>query len=203
LEWYRLPKEQAPGKVCTLDRQARRFRGEARLLNTTVSSLHSPDVLHSRPPRARGDLTEIAAYERLHEALLRTADELLQVLVETANELFGTETSGVSLLEAGADGGEIFRWHALAGRYARSLGAPLPRDQSPCGHVLERHALLLMRQPRHEFPLLENIDPPIEEALLAPFHVDGAAVGTVWLVLHRPGQMFDAEDARLLNGASP
>jgi signal transduction histidine kinase len=36
------------------------------------------------------------------------------------------------------------------------------------------------------------------EGLLAPFHVDGQAVGTVWVIAHDETRKFEAEDQRLL-----
>ena len=36
------------------------------------------------------------------------------------------------------------------------------------------------------------------EGLLVPFHVDGQAVGTVWVIAHDESRKFDAEDQRLL-----
>nr|MDQ3069775.1 GAF domain-containing protein [Acidobacteriota bacterium] len=39
---------------------------------------------------------------------------------------------------------------------------------------------------------------PIVEALLTPFYVNGAAVGTVWVIAHDVSRQFDREDLRLL-----
>jgi C4-dicarboxylate-specific signal transduction histidine kinase len=40
--------------------------------------------------------------------------------------------------------------------------------------------------------------PLAEEGLLAPFFVNGKAVGTIWVIAHRNHRNFDAEDQRLL-----
>lgn len=40
--------------------------------------------------------------------------------------------------------------------------------------------------------------PRIHENLLAPWHLKGKAIGTLWAIAHTPERKFDAEDARLL-----
>ena len=39
-------------------------------------------------------------------------------------------------------------------------------------------------------------------AVLTPFHVEGKAAGTVWIVAHDAKRKFDAEDLRLLESLS-
>jgi signal transduction histidine kinase len=48
-------------------------------------------------------------------------------------------------------------------------------------------------------PYFARVAPPIEEALLIPFHVAGEAVGTVWVIAHDASRRFDAEDLRIVN----
>jgi hypothetical protein len=61
----------------------------------------------------------------------------------------------------------------------------MPRDASPCGVVIDRDAIQLMEFADRCFPEL-LAEPRFVEALLFPFHADGKAVGTVWVVSHRP-----------------
>jgi len=170
---------------------------EPRAPQIRLTSLYPIEVLKSRSGRGRGSLSEIAAYERLHETLLRTPGRLLQDLVETAMALFAVGTVGISLLESRSGEGDIFRWCALAGSYAHALNTTLPRNRSPCGHVVELSSPLLLRHPLSDFPMLRGLE-PVEEALLVPFYLDDVAVGTLWLVLHREGEQFDYEDAQQL-----
>src|SRR5690242_12974621 len=137
---------------------------EADTLQIGIASLRSIDVLKSRPGRTRGPLSEIMAYERLHETLLKTPARLLEDLAETAVEFFGVETAGVSLLERTTAEGDVFRWCAIAGRYAHALNMTMPRHMSPCGHVVGRNSPLLFRRPLADFPILQGMDPPVEEA---------------------------------------
>ncbi len=96
----------------------------------------------------------------------------------------------------------MFRWEALAGPYAAALGTELPADASPCTLVIARDSLLRMRDPAIDFPCLAGLAPPMAEALLAPFYLDGTAVGAVWVAHHDRGRRFDAEDARRLERLS-
>jgi signal transduction histidine kinase len=106
-----------------------------------------------------------------------------------------------SILEAGGEDG-VFRWHAVAGPFAPNLWDTMPRNASPCGTDLTHDAVLLFDEPERVFPVLRRVEPRIYEALLAPWHVNGEQVGTLWALQHAPGGRFDAEDARLLQSVS-
>jgi two-component system sensor kinase FixL len=68
--------------------------------------------------------------------------------------------------------------------------------------VIARNELLLFREPEKIFPPFKGASPPIYEILLAPWHVKGEPVGTLWAIKHTPEGRFDAEDARLLQSLS-
>ncbi|HYV20037.1 MAG TPA: ATP-binding protein [Verrucomicrobiae bacterium] len=127
------------------------------------------------------------------------ADSLLQTLAETALTLCRAHSAGVSLLDQA--GGGVFRWRGAAGVWAKFLGGSMPRDESPCGVVLDRDRALLMSHPERHF-LYEGEAPPLTEVLLIPFHHEGKAVGTVWLIAHDDTRRFDAEDLRLMTRLS-
>lgn len=59
-----------------------------------------------------------------------------------------------------------------------------------------------MLHPERRFTYLKPIQPGLSEVLLAPFHVDGKAVGTIWAVIHEDGRQFELEDKRLLESLS-
>ena len=122
---------------------------------------------------------------------------LLHKLVELVLELCRAASAGVSILEPGGANG-IFRWHAIAGAFAANLGGTMPREASPCGTVIARDSVLLFDCPERYYPALRGVKPRVYEALLAPWHVAGEAVGTLWAVSHSPRHEFDADDARLL-----
>jgi PAS domain-containing protein len=68
--------------------------------------------------------------------------------------------------------------------------------------VVSRNRTLLFKRPAKLFPVLNSVQPRVEEALLVPWHVGGKAVGTVWAISHDPDRHFDAEDGRLLRSLS-
>jgi len=150
--------------------------------------------LARRPARAPDLAAENRALAALALEMAGQPQRVLHKLAELIIELCRADSAGVSILEAG-DG---FRWHATAGAMADSLGAVMPRDASPCGIVVERRTVLLFDRPARCFPALAGNGPVIQEALLAPWNVDGDAVGTVWAIAHGSERHFDSEDARLL-----
>ena len=128
----------------------------------------------------------------------------LQRLVEIALELCRGHSAGISLLEEGPPGhlsprGDHFRWHAVAGQWAPLIwNTTTRRDYGPCGTVLDRNCTLLFANAHRYYTQFAGVEPLLIEGLLVPFHVDGQAVGTVWVVAHDDSRKFDAEDRRLL-----
>ena len=95
--------------------------------------------------------------------------------------------------------GDHFRWHAVAGQWAPLLwDTTTPRDFGPCGTVLDRNCTLLFANAHRYYKQFAGVKPLLIEGLLVPFHVDGQAVGTVWVIAHDDSRKFDAEDRRLL-----
>jgi len=145
-------------------------------------------------------------YEAENRALVTLAKHLatsprtiLQKLAEATLELCRAHSAGLSLIEE-EEGRLIFRWPAIAGRFAVNVLGTTPRNFSPCGVVVDRNAVQLFRWPARYYPYLEEASPPIVEALLQPFSVHGRPIGTIWAMAHDDERKFDAEDARALGG---
>lgn len=153
--------------------------------------------LARRPGRAPCYEGESGALAEIAEAMANAPETVLQRLAETAMKLTRSESAGISLLEDHW-GIRNFRWVATAGAFAKNLGGTMPRHESPCGLVVDRNDLLLVRDPVRSFPALRGCEPHVHEALLAPLSIEGETVGTVWALKHCPEGRFDAEDARLL-----
>jgi signal transduction histidine kinase len=156
----------------------------------------------SRPPDFEAENRAILSLAR---QLTHTPDAVLQGLVDAALSLCHAHSAGLSLLEEEEPPGALsatgarFRWHAVAGEW-RSLvwNTTTPRDDGPCGTVLDRDGTVLFSRIHRHWPQFADVRPRMVEALLVPFHVNGAAVGTVWVVSHDDERRFDAEDQRLL-----
>jgi two-component system, cell cycle sensor histidine kinase and response regulator CckA len=152
--------------------------------------------LSRRPSRAPDYQAEAQALNVLAETLAHSPRNLLQRLVEIAQQLCRADSAGISLLEE-HDGQQVFRWEALAGILKSHVNGTMPRHASPCGTTIDRDATELMYLPDRFFPALK-VEPPVVEALLVPFHIEGQPIGTVWVVAHTDQRRFDKEDERIV-----
>lgn len=146
----------------------------------------------ARPP---DHAAENRALVSLARVMATSPDCILQKLADTALTLCRAQSAGISLLD---ESGKSFHWPAVAGQWARHLGGGTPRDFGPCGTVLERNTALVFSHPERHFTYLAEVKPYLEEGLLVPCYVEGAAVGTIWVVVHDQSHRFDAEDLRVL-----
>jgi signal transduction histidine kinase len=162
----------------------------------TLADVITNSELARRASREPDYQAENEAMTTLAETLAHCPQNLLQKLVEVAQELCRADSAGISLLEE--HGGEdVFRWEALAGVLRDHVDGTMPRNASPCGITIDRDATQLMYLPERFFPALK-IEPPIVEALLVPFHAENQPVGTVWVVTHSDNRKFDQEDERIV-----
>ncbi len=160
-----------------------------------LESVLSTDELNRRPARPPEYQAENRALVALAQRMADSPLTILQKLAESALELCGAQSAGISLLEADK---ARFYWPAIAGQWAGYVGGGPPREYSPCGTVLDRDSALLFSHPERYFTYLMPVQPAIEEALLVPFYVHGQAVGTIWVIAHDMSRPFDREDLRVL-----
>jgi signal transduction histidine kinase len=158
--------------------------------------------LNRRTFRDRDLAAEHLALTELMEEMACAAgttasDRLIRRLVDTTLCLCQADCAGMSMLEMNGDK-EMFRWRAIAGRWADLTGGAIDRASSACGLVVDRNAPVLMDRPQRHYGSLPGGD-PITEMLMIPFHFEDRPVGTLWVVsLDANGRRFDAEDLRLL-----
>ena len=153
--------------------------------------------LDRRPSRSPDYEAENRALSALAEAISTDPGTVLQQLVEWTMKLTSSDSAGISLLEPGGEHG-IFRWAAIAGALSPNRNGTIARESSPCGEVIAREAVVLVKHPERAFPALLQAEPGIAEGLLAPFHLGGVPVGTLWTIKHSPDGRFEAEDARII-----
>ncbi len=153
--------------------------------------------LKARPSRAPDYQAESKALSRLAMEMATRPDNVLHALCEQVLIVCDAESAGVSLLGPEESEGD-FIWPAVAGAWAQYTGGGMPRNASPCGVVVECKAPLLFQDVEVQFPAVAHANPRIREILLAPFCLDGKAIGTVWAILHSNRKQFDREDRRLL-----
>ena len=159
-----------------------------------LESVLCTEELTRRPSRAPDYATENEALVALMRVLADSPGDVLQVLAQKILEILHADSAGISLLTSDA---KQFRWPAIAGLWEPHIGGGTPRDFGPCGDVLDRNAPLLFGRLERRYAYFRAVTPAVEEALLAPFYVDGKAVGTLWAVSHG-NRKFDAEDLRQL-----
>ena len=164
----------------------------------------------SPPPDAAAIVDSISSRESiaLHRIAETTHEEphaVLQGLLSAAVELCGggadTSTAGVSLVEPAPDGGEQFRWVAMAGCLAGHIGGTTPRSFSPCGECLDKGRPILLSRPDLKYVYFQAAGLEFTEGLVVAFKTaEGAEpLGTIWVVSHPPlRHHFDAEDVRLM-----
>ena len=162
------------------------------------ASLHTvlmTDELASRFSRPADFDAVNEAFGRLQMANLRSPEAILQRFADLLIDLCNSHSAGVSILEGDKDK-EVFGWHAIAGLYAPYRWGTMSRYASPCGVVLNQEAVQLFKYPERYFPYSIPLNPPIFEALLTPFHLNGNVIGTAWLISHEESRRFDNEDLR-------
>jgi PAS domain S-box-containing protein len=172
----------------------------------TVARLPLDEVLNTaelfqRRSREPQYAAENRALIALAQAMTEAPRTFLQKLADTTLELCHADSAGISILET-YEGATMFRWRAIAGRYAPHINTSMARDACPCGTVLERGSVLLFDRPERHFVALREMNLPIFENLSCPFYSGGEPVGTLWVLTHTPERKFDAEDAGLLTSLS-
>ncbi len=160
-----------------------------------LQSVLTTAELDRRPSRPPDHAVENRALIALAQQLVVSPASILQTLVETALELCGAQSAGISLLESD---GKNFYWPAIAGQWAEHVGGGTPRGYGPCGTVLDRNTALMFSHPERDFDYFAPVVPLVEEALLMPFYLNGKAVGTIWVIAHDHSRRFQSEDLRLM-----
>ena len=167
----------------------------------SVDEVLNTSELFRRASRAPEYAAENRCLIALAQAMNEAPRTFLQKAADMALELCHADSAGISILET-SEGASVFRWRAVAGRYAPNINASMASDACPCGTVLERGSVFLFDRPERHFTALREMSLPVLENLTVPFHSAGKPVGTLWVMAHTPERKFDAEDARLLTSLS-
>ena len=162
-----------------------------------VEAVLCTEELRRRPARPPDYALENRALNTLARALADSPQTILQTFAETLMEVCRAGSAGLSLLSTD-DGGQRFDWPAIAGQWKPHIGGSNPRNFSPCGVVLDRNTSLLFCRVERHYHYFQPVQPPVVEALLVPFYVQGKAMGTIWVVAHDEQRKFDAEDERMM-----
>ena len=167
-----------------------------------LESIPCSEDLHRRPSRPPDHEKENHALVELVSALADSPTTIFQTLVETIQDITQSDTAGLSLLTRDDNtpdpSGKLFYWPAITGMWKSHIGGGIGRDSTPCGVIIDQNRSLLFRHFQRCYPFFLTVTPAPEEALLAPFHIAGKGVGTIWAVMHSDRRKFDAEDDRVM-----
>src|SRR5262252_7597162 len=167
-----------------------------------LASIPCSEDLQRRPSRPPDHKKENRALVELVSALADSPTTIFQTLVETIQDITQSDTAGLSLLTRDDNTpdpfGKWFYWPAITGMWKSHIGGGIGRDSTPCGVIIDQNRSLLFRHFQRCYPFFLTVIPLPEEALLAPFHIAGKGVGTIWAVMHSDRRKFDAEDDRVM-----
>lgn len=121
---------------------------------------------------------------------------VMRQVVAIAMDLCGAHSAGLAVLQDRT--ANLFHHPVMAGAWVPRADTTAPRVFSPYGVVLDQGTSQLFCRPQRYYHYLADAQPPVIEALLTPFWVEGRIVGALWVVLHDESRLFDAEDERRL-----
>jgi hypothetical protein len=162
-----------------------------------VVDLESDIAFLSRARHPRETSTQVEGLNRLAVAFVDRPETVLQELVDTAIDLCGADSAGISLEQQGEDESSYYRWVATAGEYAGFSNAILPRFPSACGLCLERGKPQIFRVSQRFFDLMGIEAAIVTDGILLPWRTEEVR-GTIWIMAHSRHEAFDAEDSRLM-----
>jgi hypothetical protein len=162
-----------------------------------VIDLQTDPEFSGRRLHVRDVAVQMAGMRRLAGAFVDSPETILQELVNTAVDLCGADSAGISMERAGERDENFYKWVATAGQYERFLNATLPRTPSACGICLERGQPQLFRVSQRFFDLMGIEAPTVTDGILLPWQVDEMR-GTIWIMAHGRTAAFDGDDCRMM-----
>jgi hypothetical protein len=162
------------------------------VLDLRVDSAFATRSLHTRDAGM-----QMAGLQRLSHALLERPDTILQELVNTAVDLCGADSAGISIEKEDGNDLEFYHWIATAGAYSNFLNAILPREPSACGLCLERGHAQHFTVTKKFFDILGVEAPLVTDGILLPWKTEDTR-GTIFVMAHGRTEAFDENDARLM-----
>jgi hypothetical protein len=150
-----------------------------------------------RPQRSRDVAVQMEGIQRIAQTFVQNPESILQELVNTAVDLCGADSAGISIEMSNATDARFYHWVATAGQYTGFLDAVLPRYPSACGITLERGRPQFFRVGKPFFDIMGIEAPLVTDGILLPWKVDGTR-GTIFVMAHGRTHAFDEEDCRLM-----
>jgi hypothetical protein len=168
-----------------------------------VIDLEDYPAFSARPIRPSNPMAQAKFIERLAKELLDDPDSILQWLVDSALDLCGADSAGISIERYFDSEGNFdtstggFQWIATAGQYGPLLDAVIPRKPSACDICLGRGRPQLYRV---STPFLRSIGvdaAKVTDGLMVPWEAEGRR-GTIWVLAHGRTEAFDQSNLETL-----
>lgn len=144
-----------------------------------------------------------AAYQALVDKVENDEEPALQAICDTARDFCNAESAGMSLFGY-INEEPVFNWEVASGRAASMAGKVYsPRDNTPCGTVLEMYSYQVFCHPERHYRWAKENGFVIPEMITMPIYKDDMRpLGTFWL-MHAEGNHFDQEDIRIISVLLP
>jgi hypothetical protein len=162
-----------------------------------VLSLRDDPAFAARSLHTRDVALHMEGMQRIARAFVDKPDTILNELVNSAVDLCGADSAGISIEQENKTEENHYYWAATAGEYERFLNATLPRYPSACGVCLERGQPQLFRVNQRFFDLMGIEAPIVTDGILLPWEVEGTR-GTIWIMAHGRTEAFDNDDVRMM-----
>ncbi|HEX3473315.1 MAG TPA: GAF domain-containing protein [Silvibacterium sp.] len=162
-----------------------------------VTDLESDVSFAARHIRVR-DVTVIPeGMRRIAHALVEHPETTLQVLVETAVELCGADSSAISVEKEDRTEDAYYHWVAIAGQYSGMFNVVFPYYPSGCSICLERGRPQHVRAFKRYFDILGITAPVVTDGLMFPWQTDETR-GIIYILAHDREEAFDQGDVRIM-----
>jgi GAF domain len=162
-----------------------------------VIDIQSDAAFAARRLHVREITVQMEAMQRIAHAFVERPETILQELVNSAVELCGADSAGISIEREDRTEEDFYHWVATAGQYTGFLNAVLPRYPSACGVCLDRGRPQLFRVGQRFFDLMGIEAPLVTDGILLPWGVDETR-GTIFIMAHGRPEAFDPEDCRMM-----
>lgn len=150
--------------------------------------------------KSRGYTAEFdEAFMQLDQRVERNDKTALQAICDAAREFCKAESAGLSLFGYVRDE-PVFNWEVTSGMATALVGKVFsPRDDTPCGTVLDMYSYQVFRHPERHYRWLRASGFVVPEMITMPIYKDDMQpFGTFWLA-HAEGRHFDSEDIRIIS----
>ena len=162
-----------------------------------VVNLEHDAEFAARHLHPRGPVTQMAGVNRLTRAFVENPETILQELVNSAVELCGADSAGISIEKDDKTDSAYYHWIATAGTYSGFMDAVLPQYPSACGVCLAENKPQHFRVTKRFFDILNVEAPTVTDGILLPWQTDTVR-GTIFVMAHGRTEAFDKDDVALM-----